>query len=317
MDFGFGIPTRGPTATPEGVRALAERGEALGFTWLAIPDHIVIPRGIDSRYPYSETGEFPGRAGGDCLEQLTLMAWLAACTHRARLLTSIMVVPHRGPVHTAKIIATLDVLSGGRIVIGCGAGWMAEEFVAIGAPPFEQRGRVTDEYLAAFKVLWTEDDPRFEGEHVRFAGVVFEPKPVQKPHPPLWIGGESGAAMRRVVAHGDAWYPIGSNPRFPLDTLERYRGGLGRLHARAEAAGRDPASITRCYWANWPWEQPAECHGGGARRLFTGSADDVLADTAALRDLGVRNLLLNFQRPSLDESLAAMARFAEEVMAKV
>jgi alkanesulfonate monooxygenase SsuD/methylene tetrahydromethanopterin reductase-like flavin-dependent oxidoreductase (luciferase family) len=111
-------------------------------------------------------------------------------------------------VFTAKALATIDVLSEGRVTAGCGAGWMDEEFKALGVPPFAERGKVTDEYLRIFKTLWTEDDPRFEGSYVHFKDITFLPKPVQKPHPPLWIGGESPAARPRRRP-GDAWYPIG------------------------------------------------------------------------------------------------------------
>ncbi len=153
MEYGFNLPTRGPLATPETIAEMARLGESLGFGCLAFPDHVVIPRDIESRYPYSGTGAYPGQASGDCLEQLTTLAWVAAVTERARLLTSVMVVPHRNPVFTAKALATADVLSGGRLVVGAGAGWMAEEFAAIGTEPVAERGAVTDEYLEVFRTL--------------------------------------------------------------------------------------------------------------------------------------------------------------------
>jgi alkanesulfonate monooxygenase SsuD/methylene tetrahydromethanopterin reductase-like flavin-dependent oxidoreductase (luciferase family) len=123
-----------------------------------------------------------------------------------------MVVPHRPPVLTAKILATIDVLSKGRLIVGCGVGWMREEFEAIGAPPYDKRGAVSDEYIRAFKELWTSDNPTFSGKYCSFANVAFAPKPLQKPHPPIWVGGESPVALRRAGRLADAWYPIGSNP---------------------------------------------------------------------------------------------------------
>jgi len=314
MDYGFSIPTRGPLATREALLALAKRGEELGFSYMAIPDHIVIPRQIESPYPYNTARMMVGAAGGDCLEQLVLMSYLAAATTKIRLLTSIMVVPHRSPMFTAKALATIDVLSQGRVTVGCGAGWMDEEFKAVGAPPFAERGKVTDEYLRIFKTLWTEDDPRFEGNYARFQNIKFLPKPVQKPHPPLWIGGESPAALRRVVALGDAWYPIGSNPEFPLDTLERYTQALSRLRDEAARANRDPASIELAYWANWYKEGQSKKLDNGQRQLFTGSDADVAGDVAAFRSLGVRHLLFNFVRSTLSESLSATDRFAAQVL---
>lgn len=317
MDYGFSIPTRGVLATRDSVLALARRGEELGFNYLAIPDHIVIPRSISSPYPYNAQRQMVGASDGDCLEQLAVMAYLAAATSRIRLLTSIMVIPHRPAMFTAKALATIDVLSQGRVTVGCGVGWMDEEFQALNAPPFAERGKVTDEYLTAFKTLWTQDDPRFDGKHVHFRDVAFLPKPAQRPHPPLWIGGESGPALRRAVALGDAWYPIGSNPQFPLDTLDRYRNGIAALHAQARQAGRDPASIELNYWANWYREGRTGTADNGERQLFTGSDETVAQDIAAFRALGVRHLLFNFARDTLAESLAAMERFATQVLPRV
>lgn len=314
MEYGFNIPMRGPTATADGVTTLARRGEALGFSYLAVPDHIVIPKVIDSRYPYSPGGDFPGGAGGDSLEQLTSMAFLAAVTSTARILSSVMVVPHRGAVYAAKVLASLDVLSGGRVTVGVGAGWMAEEFAAIGAPPFAERGKVTDEYLQVFKQLWTEDAPAFEGDYVSYSGITFLPRPVQRPHPPLWVGGESGPAIRRAARYGDAWYPIGANPRHPLNTAERLRLGADKLATEAEKAGRDPAEVGLSYWANWYQEGKTVTLDDGQRCLFTGSDAQVAADIATLREIGVTTLLFNFQRATLDASLASMERFAAEVL---
>ena len=314
MDYGFSIPPRGSLANRESVLALAKQGEALGFAYLAFPDHIVIPREINSPYPYNVEQKLVGAAEGDCLEQLTLMAYIAGVTTKILLLTSVMVVPHRPPVLTAKILATLDVLSQGRVTVGCGAGWLKEEFDAIGAPPFAERGKVTDEYLQMFKTMWTQDDPRFDGKHGHLENMIFLPKPVQKPHPPLWIGGESPAALRRVAALGDAWYPIGSNPQFPLNTPQRYADAIARLREEAGKVKRDPATIELNYWASWYQEGQTVTLDDGKRQAFTGSDADVVQDIVAYRDLGVQHLLFNFIRPTLKESLAAMERFATKVL---
>src|SRR5919199_4063276 len=218
MLIGFNIPTSGPLATSETMTRLAVAGEAMGFGYATLSDHIVLPSSIDARYPYSETGEFPGRTRTEWQEQLTAIAFLAAKTSRLRFLTSVTVLPYRPAVLSAKIVATIDVLSGRRLDIGCGAGWMQEEFEAVGAPPYAERGAVTDEWLQVFVELWTKEAPRFEGRYVRFADIVFAPKPVQRPHPPLWIGGESGPAMRRAARFGSGWDPIGSKPKKSPDT---------------------------------------------------------------------------------------------------
>jgi probable F420-dependent oxidoreductase len=313
MDVGLTIPTRGPLATPDAIETLVRQAEELGFAHLSVSDHVVVPRSIQSRYPYSESGAWPGAASGECLEQFTLLAWLAAISSKARLITAVAVIPYRGAVHTAKIAATIDVLSKGRMVLGAGAGWLKEEFEALGAPPFDERGRVTDEYLQAFKILWTEDDPRFEGRHVRFADVSFLPKPVQKPHPPIWVGGESPPAVRRTVRYGDAWFPIGNNPKHPLDTVERFKAGVEKLHQVAEQNGRDPSSIGLAYYAGWFDETKTVQLDDGQRHLLTGSPAQIAEDIDALGELGVRDLVLNFQRATPDQSLASMRHFAEEI----
>jgi probable F420-dependent oxidoreductase len=314
MDVGLTIPTRGPLATRDAIATLVRRAEELGLAHLSLSDHVVVPRSIASRYPYSESGAWPGAASGECLEQFTLLAHLAAISSKARLITAVAVIPYRGAVHTAKIAATIDVLSGGRMVLGAGAGWLKEEFEALGAPPFEERGRVTDEYLQAFKILWTEDDPRFEGRHVRFANISFLPKPVQKPHPPIWVGGESPPALRRTVGYGDAWFPIGNNPRHPLDTVARFKAGVEKLHQVAEQNGRDPKTLGLAYYAGWFDEtKPAVRLEGGERHIMTGSPAEIAEDITALGELGVTDFVLNFQRDTLEKSLASMEHFVAEI----
>ncbi len=314
MKVGLTIPVRGPLAAPESVQALTSRAEALGFAHLAVTDHLVVPRSIGSRYPYNQSGKFPGQAsGGDCFDQFTLLAYLAAISTKPRLVTAVTVIPHRGAVHTAKILATIDVLSGGRTTLGVGAGWMKEEFDALGVPDFDQRGRVTDEYLEAFKVLWTEDDPHFDGKHVQFGNINFYPKPVQAPHPPIWIGGESNPALRRTIRHGDAWFPIANNPRHPLNSIALFKGGIKKLHDMAGDHGRDPASIGLALFANWFDEKKTLELETGERHLLTGKAEDIAEDIDALADLGVRDLIFNFQRETLEQSLDSMQHFADVI----
>jgi probable F420-dependent oxidoreductase len=247
MKYGFTLPGRGPLATPDNLAALARRGEELGYDFVLFGDHIVVPRQIASPYPYTETGEFPGSASGVAMEQLTVLAFLAGQTQSIRLGTSVIIVPHRNPLVAAKALATLDVLSKGRLIVGVGVGWMREEFEALGLPPFEERGAVTDEYIRAFKELWTSDNPSFEGKYCRFSNISFLPKPVQKPHPPIWVGGESRRALRRTAALGNGWYPISANPQFPLGEPEQLAERLQRLAVYAKEAGRDPAEIDIIY----------------------------------------------------------------------
>ena len=316
MEFGLTIPNRGPLATPEAIRAVAAKAEESGFVRLAIPDLIVVPTSYASRYPYDVSGKLAGYSG-NCLEQLVLMTHVAAVTRKARILSAVMVVPRRPAVFTAKAVATMDVLSGGRIDLGVGAGWLREEFEAVGAPDFDARGRVTDEFLEAFKTLWTAEAPSMAGEYAAFDGIVFDPKPVQRPHPPIWIGGESGPALRRAARHADVWFPIGANPRHPLDTPARFAAGVARMRAEAEKIGRDPAAIELAFSATWYREDLSRHNDEGERFILTGSDEQVAEDAAALRDIGVTRLMFNFLRPSLEEAFAAIDRFRENVVARL
>ena len=228
-----------------------------------------------------------------------------------------MVVPHRPAVLAAKMLATIDVLSGGRLVVGIGAGWLAAEFDAVVATPFAARGAVTDEYLTAFRALWTEETPRGEGSWVAFDEIEFAPKPVQKPHPPIWVGGESGPAVRRAARLGDAWYPIGSKNKHLLDTLPRYRAGVERLRRFTAAAGRDPASVALTYRVKRYGEAVPGTASDGERRLFSGSTSDIVSDLQALRALGVSAVDIDFERPDQEASIAEMRRFKEEVLSRL
>jgi len=313
MDFGVNLMTRGITGGPEGLAAMAGRGEALGFAHVTANDHVVVPNRIASRYPYTPTGAWPGARAGECLEQVTVLGFLAAATSRVRLVTSVMVVPHRPAVLAAKALATVDVLSRGRLTVGVGVGWLDEEFRAVAAPPFAERGAVTDEFLAAFHELWTSEAPRFAGKYASFADLRFEPKPVQKPRPPIWVGGEGEVALRRVARLGDGWYPVGSNPRDPLDTPARYAEKRAMLEAELTKVGRDARAIALAYLA------PGRCQPGeqrasdGRRQPYTGRAADVAADIAGFADVGVAHFFLSFSAPTLSEAQADMTWFAEEV----
>src|SRR5689334_20155421 len=229
MQIGFSAPSAGPLASADNLTRVATGAEALGYSHATFSDHVVIPTDVAARYPYSDTGEFSTAGNGERNEQLIELAFVAARTSTLRLVTSVMVVPHRPAVLAAKQLATIDVLSGGRVTLGIGAGWMREEFEAIGTPPFEDRGKVTDEYVAAFKELWTKDKPSFAGTYVKFDKITFAPKPAQKRGIPIWVGGESGPALRRTAKYGDAWYPIPNNPAFPMDSLKRLTAGIARL----------------------------------------------------------------------------------------
>ena len=159
-----------------------------------------------SVYPYAPTGQLAGGAAQDYLEPFALLGWLAHATTRIRLGTSVLVVPYRNPLVTAKMLATLDRLSQGRMILGAGVGWLREEFEALAAPPFEARGAVTDEYLRLMRLTWTSDPVRFEGTYYRLSAVHALPKPAQKAGIPIWIGGHTDAALKRAGTLGDGWH---------------------------------------------------------------------------------------------------------------
>jgi probable F420-dependent oxidoreductase len=209
----------------------------------------------------------------------------------------------------------VDVLSNGRVTAGVGVGWLREEFEALAAPPFERRGASSDEYLRIFKTLWTECPASFEGEFYRFQDLRCLPHPVQKPHPPIWIGGHSKPALRRVVAHGDGWHPVGANPAVPLRPAE-LRASLDELAKLAEKAGRDPRALTISFKA--PVYERS--HGArpvvgpdGERLPFTGPVAQVAEDIGTYARLGVSELIFDFRTESLDETLERMEQFATEI----
>jgi probable F420-dependent oxidoreductase len=310
MRYGFYLPTRGQTATPEALEGLVQRGEALGFHSVVIADHIVFPVEIQSKYPYTVSGAFPGE--GDALEQLALMAFIAGKTTSLRLVTSVMILPHRNPVVTAKMLATIDVLSQGRVTVGIGVGWLREEFAALGAPNFDRRGAVSNEYLQIFKTLWTQDPATFTGEFYQFQSLRCLPHPVQKPHPPIWIGGHSRAALRRVAHYGDGWHPVGANPAVPLRPHE-LQSALEDLRRFTEAAGRDFNALTISYKAplyDVTQFVTLEKQMGLERRPFSGTTTQVVEDIHTYARLGVSELIFDFRSDTLRHSLERMEHFA-------
>jgi probable F420-dependent oxidoreductase len=317
MQFGFSAPTSGALAMPDTLLRIVTEGEAMGFGYATVSDHVVIPKDIEARYPYTDSGEFPAGARLDRHEQLIETAWLAAKTKTLRLVLSVMVVPHRPAVLAAKQLAGIDILSGGRLTVGIGAGWMREEFEAVQAEPFDERGAVTDEYLLAFKELWTQDDPRFEGKYVRFGNIDFTPKPVQRPHPPIWVGGESGPAMRRTAKLGDVWYPIQANPQFPMDSLKRLTAGIEKLHGLVRNAGRDPAAVGVAIRVPATGEGVPPRAGDGERRMWSGGPAEIVQDIRDLKALGVGSVDFGFPGRTAEEVTGAMRRFVDTTMAKV
>src|ERR1700761_3925538 len=316
MQIGFNLPVSGPMASPEVMANIAQLGETLGFDYLTLTDHVALPDTSTPGYPYSTTGAFYTPDPGHRVEQLTTAAWVAAKTSKIRIVLAVMVVPHRPAVVTSKMLATIDVLSGGRLVVGIGAGWLKVELDAVATTPFAERGAVTDEYMDAMRTIWTQEKPVFQGKYVQIDGLLTDPKPVQKPHPPIWVGGESGPSMRRAARIGDAWYPIGSNNAHLLDTLPRLQAGIAKLRALTTAAGRDPNSVGVVYRVK-RHGQPAPAATDGNRKLFTGTVANTIEDIAAVKSIGVTALDFDFEGREAARSMTEMKKFRDEVLSRI
>lgn len=234
MKFGMTLANTGPQVEGEGAIAYAQAAEAAGFESLWTVEHVVVPEGYASPYPYSDDGKMPGKRDDiDIPDPLIWMAYAAAATSEIKLATGILIVPQRNPVVTAKAVATLDRLSGGRVMLGIGSGWLAEEFDALGVS-FADRGDITDEYLEAYQSLWRDEVCSYEGTHVSFDRVYCRPQPVGPV--PIHVGGDSKRAARRAGEHGDGYFPVSGDFDEMTALCE---------HARrcAESAGRDPDRI--------------------------------------------------------------------------
>jgi probable F420-dependent oxidoreductase len=236
MDVGLFVPLGSANATPEVVRAVGREAEERGFESIWVAEHVVLFDEYDSAYPYDPSGRFPTDGDAGLLEPFTALTYLAALTERIRLGTGICLVPQRNPVYTAKAVTDLDALSGGRVDFGVGVGWLREEFEALGMP-FDRRGQRADEYLAAMRSLWCDEVSEYHGELYDLRPCRMYPKPVQRPHPPVHVGGESDAALRRVARLGQGWFTFGRLPEDLPPALER-------LDAALAAEGRTRADIT-------------------------------------------------------------------------
>jgi probable F420-dependent oxidoreductase len=230
MEIGLFTPLGNGNASAEVLRTLGREAEERGFESIWVAEHVVLFDDYESQYPYSPDGRFPGGGDTGLLEPLTALTYLAAVTDRIRLGTGICLVPQRNPVYTAKQVVDLDNLSGGRVDFGIGVGWLEEEFDALNTP-FERRGKRTDEYLQVMQSLWTQEVSSFSGELYDLPGCRMYPKPVQSPHPPVHVGGESDAALRRAARFGQGWYTFNRAPgdlAEPLATLDGLLADQGR-----------------------------------------------------------------------------------------
>jgi len=270
MRVGINLINFGPGASPESLARAASLAEALGYHLVMISDHVAITPDVQARYP------------APLYDPFTTLGWLAGLTRRVELGTTVIILPYRHPIETARMAANVDRLSGGRFILGIGAGWARQEFDALGVP-FNRRGAMTDDYLAAIKTVWAEEIASYQGRFASFRDVRTAPGPLRRPHPPIWVGGASDAALRRAVLHGDAWHPI----RIRVDWLRD--SGLPRLRQIAEKEGRPvPALCPRIRLRLTDGTLADD-----ARVAGEGSLDQVRADLEALQALGATYLLLD------------------------
>lgn len=236
--FGLDVGIYGTLADPQTILHLARHAEEAGFESIWLADHIAFPVSFKSRYPYSATGEFPSSVSEPLMEPVATMAVLVGATNRVRIGTAALIMPYRNPVLLARMLVTLDHFSGGRIVLGAGVGWLEEEFNVLGTYDFKKRGRVTDEYLEIFKAICAGGEVGYRGETYAFEPIFSSPGSVQRPHPPILIGGLSDAALRRVVRHGNGWLAVAAS-------LEQ----LGSAWPPWSVSRRKPAGGSRtCRW---------------------------------------------------------------------
>jgi len=290
MEIGCHLPNQGPLATRDAVVTFAREAEKRDVASLWISDHVIFPRTATGSYP---GGRFPHPPDKPYLEPVTVLTAAAVVTDKARLGSSVFILGHRHPVVMAKMLASMDALSGGRLICGVGVGWWKEELEILGVP-FHARGRQADEAIRVFKALWTMDNPAFDGEFFKFRDIGFAPKPVQKPHPPIWVGGDSPGAFRRVVTLGDGWHATSKTPA-------QFKEALGRLRAAADAAGRKWGTIE------------LSLRFGLSDALLAQGTQAVVDQLGEFKRLGLSHVVLEFRRDDLKQMIEILDRVTAEI----
>jgi probable F420-dependent oxidoreductase len=288
MQIGFSLHNNWGVEDVQALIRLASQAEELGFASVWVHDHV-----FNAGHVFTRIGSKP------YYEPLTLLSYVAARTQRVGLGTSVLVLPCHNPIRLAKTAATLDVLSGGRLTLAVGVGAVPPESNAMGSP-YAERGAITDEALAVMKALWTQDDPCFAGKYHRFSGMPFSPKPLQQPHIPLWIGGNSRAAIRRAVRLGNGWHPYALAP-------EALCQGIAYLREQAQVAGREVAEIPVSL--SIPLGRPT------TRGDALGTDPEVIVQKVqAFASLGVQMIVIPGHTGNMAEIVPAMDMLARKVL---
>jgi probable F420-dependent oxidoreductase len=293
VKLGFTLGVDVPPS-PRDLIELVQTGEALGYSSFWLGDHVVIPREVDDAAHRRDVGgkvRIADKSLVDVFEPVVTLSHLCAHVSSIRLGFNVLVIPYRNPVLTAKMLSTLDVLSGGRLMLGAGVGWMQGEFDALGAS-FADRGAVTDEYLAVMIECWTQEEPSFRGRFYDFGEVAFRPKPIQRPHPPIYIGGNGPPALRRAAAVGQGWLPLFASP-------EELEPGIARLRELRAANGRAEGECSVLPSVRVRLRPEDDPDGLWSSR----DADAIRATVCAYEALGVEELTLVLVEPDLDLAL--------------
>ena len=288
MKIGFSLSNNQGIEDVQSVLQLATKAEELGFDSVWASEHV-----FNASYVYDRIGNRP------YYEPLTILSYVAATTKRVSLGTSVLVLPYHNPIRLAKTAATLDVLCGGRLMLGVGVGVIEQEMEAMGSS-YAERGAITDEAIAVMKELWGQEDPSFHGRFTSFSDMKFSPKPRQKPHIPILIGGASRAAIRRAVRLGDGWHPIAMEP-------EELSQGMRYLQEQAKVAGRDASAI--------PVSVSAPLGAARAGRFSLGDEPgEITQNCRAFENLGVDRIVISSNTRNADEMFPAMEMLAREVL---
>jgi probable F420-dependent oxidoreductase len=306
MKYGMSIVVRGDGASRDTFNQMADKAEACGLDTLWASDHLIMPALRVSRYPGRSDGQLPDGWKRRYYQPFSVLNYLAARTRHVRLGTSVLILPMRNPVEVAAQVAELDQLSEGRVNFGVGVGWFREEFEALGHS-FSDRGARADESLAIIKALWTQPRTSADGPTYRFKDAEMGPKPVQQPHPPIYIGGNTATAMRRAARYGDAWHPFKVTP----EGITKLRPALQTaLEAEGRSAREFPVApkVVLAFQDSPPQDGQAPTEG---------RPQDVVDALRRFRDAGATEFCFDIMPETLGVALDTLDRFANEVRPKV
>jgi probable F420-dependent oxidoreductase len=294
MKFGIALPNFGMYAERDSILRVAKTAEDLGFDSIWVSDHIVIP---ESHHGF----------GNVFYEPLITLSYISALTKRISLGASVIILPYRNPMVLAKMLSTLDVLSEGRLILGVGAGWLKEEFQALGAS-YEKREIITDEYIQVLKILWSQDKPRFAGKYSKFSDINFLPKPIQRPHPPIWVGGNSLTAIRRAVNLCNGWHPVGLTPN---EIKERVNYINELLTEKKKGKSDFTISLRKNLQIKGASER--EIKGKDERESLRGTPEKIAEGIEDYRNLGVSHLIFHVLSGSMEGVVETMEFFSRDI----